>query len=74
MNKEQTLAVSKQRVETLNGILEEYERLVAFVGERGIFRPGALKPDSFGENTVITFSLRADIYTPMPPCRSGPEA
>jgi hypothetical protein len=75
MNKEQALTVSKQRVEAFNGILEEYERLVAFVGERGIFRPGALEPSySVGENTVITFSLWADIYTPIPPCRPGPEA
>ena len=72
MTNEQALAVSKQRVEALNGILEEYERLVAFVGERGIFRPGTLKPNcSVGGNTTITFSLWADIYTNIPPRHPG---
>jgi hypothetical protein len=69
MKNEEALAVSKQRMEALNGILAEYERLVKIAGETGIFRPGALEPKiSIGGATVdITFSLRAAIYRDFPP-------
>jgi hypothetical protein len=74
MKSEEALAASKQRMEALDGILAEYERLVKIAGETGIFRPTPLEPKtSIGGATVdITFSLRAAIYRDFPPPKPKP--
>jgi hypothetical protein len=69
---ERTLMISRQRMEALNGILEEYERLVKVAGEKGIFRVRALEPKLSSKATVeISFSLVANIYTDYPPPKPG---
>jgi hypothetical protein len=67
---ERKLAISKQRIEALNGILEEYERLVEIAGEKGIFHPTALITGHSSKAIVeIGFSLNANIYTDFPPSK-----
>jgi hypothetical protein len=65
---ERALMISKQRIEALPGILEEYARLVKIAGEKGIFHAAALEPgNSSIASFEISFTFKANIYTDFGP-------